>query len=539
VLALCPHGLVAQDFASDVTSRVDALFARFDAADSPGCVVGITRSGELLYERGYGLANLESRASLTAETPVYVASLAKQFLAASVLLAERRGHLSLDDDIRTHVPEMPQYDAPISIRQLIHHTSGIRDMYTLGWLRHLEEVSQPEEEEALSLLTRQAELNFTPGTAVAYTTSNYELLGHILSRATGVPHWEFAQAELFGPLGMNSTELHHGDVHGATGYHGVTAGAVEPVDVDRGRGAYSSLRDLLLWDMNLSESHIGGPDFSRKLVTPGALENGESHQYAFGLVIGEHRGLRTVAHSGAWTGFRSAYLRFPDQAFSVVCLCNTDQVSPGRLASRIADIYLAEEFVEQDPWVPDLTPGELEAFVGTYANFMGRILPVEVREASLAFVGPTRENRLVPVSGTRFRSPSFGDNEYQFSREGPDAPWRFTVFPKIAGFMPSRSMVFQRVELVSPTRAMLETLTGTYESPEAHATFKIELGEEALLLVRDGNLPALPLEPMAADTFVQLDKGITIVFERNERSRVIGFRLEAAGVWALRFTRRD
>ncbi len=537
--ALSASPLIAQEEAAPtLAAEVDALFSSFDTPESPGCVLGIMQGGKFLYQRGYGMASLEDSIPLSPNTTMYIASVVKQFVAASVLLAADQGYLSLDDDIRTYLPEVPEYESPITIRHLIHHTSGLRDIYTLMWLPSMEWAGAPDEQEALSILGRQEDLNFTPGAAWAYTTSNYELLGHIVARATGTSLWAFAEAELFGPLGMTNTQMHHGAPVGATGYRRAEGGGFQPAEVDDRRGAYTTLEDFLTWDRNLYGSAVGGVDFARRLATPGTLANGEEHRYAFGLAIGEYRGLRTVAHGGAFRGFRAAYLRFPDQAFSVVCFCNTE-VWAVRLASRVADIYLKDQFHVDQPGGADLTDEDLASFTGTYVNSAGQLLTLQVTETGLAFVGSRRTNPLVALSRRRFRSPSFGNNEYQFYRAAPDSSWHFKVTPAIAGIMPSRGFVFRAVEPASPTRADLERFVGEYQSHEVPATYMIVLESGKLLLERGRDLSALPLRLTVEDTFSLEGKDVTIEFSRDKTGGVTGFRLDAPGVWNLRFTRAE
>jgi hypothetical protein len=314
-------------------------------------------------------------------------------------------------------------------------------------------------------------------------------------------------------------------------------GEFEPAEIDHRRGAYTTLEDFLLWDRNFYRPAFGGADFVRQLETPGFLKKGEQHGYAFGLKVGEYKGLRTIAHDGAFRGFRAAYLRFPDPEFSVLCFCNTEVFTVG-LASQIADIYLEGQFQVDETQVIELTEEELEGFAGTYSSPTGRVLSLAVREGALALVGPRGTNHLIPLSRTRFRA-SRGGNEVQLYREGPDHPWRWKFILSIAGTMPSRSLAFRPVELASPRAVELEDYVGEYESDEVPAAYTIALEDANLMLERGGDYPRLELRPTAEDTFTPEGKSVTLEFLRDDRGRVTGFGFQGAGIWNLRFRKRE
>lgn len=190
-----------------VTAKVDQLFAQWNESDSPGCALGIVEDGRLIYERGYGMANLDHDIPISPQTVFDIESMSKQFTAMSILLLARQGKLSLDDEIQEYVPELPRYQSPITIRHLIDHTSGIRDYAQLGALAvgmHYENLT---DEDILGLIARQKELNFKPGAESLYSSSGYFLLGLIVKRVSGKSLGEFAAEHIFQPLGMNSTHF--------------------------------------------------------------------------------------------------------------------------------------------------------------------------------------------------------------------------------------------------------------------------------------------------------------------------------------------
>ncbi|MFH1572386.1 MAG: serine hydrolase domain-containing protein, partial [Acidobacteriota bacterium] len=403
-------------------AQVDTIFAEFDKPGSPGCALGVIQEGKLIYARGYGMANLEHSIPITPQTIFDLGSTSKQITAASVVLLAQEGKLELDDDVRKYVPEIPTYGAPVTIRHLVHHTSGLRDYLTLMSLAGVDFDGVTGDEDALGIISRQQGLNFSPGEEHLYCNSGYFLLSVIVQRVSGRTLARFAQERIFDPLGMKHSHYHNDHtliVPGrATGYAPREDGGFR-IDMSgfeqTGDGAVmTSVEDLLLWDQNFYRPRVGGEALVRQLHEVGVLNNGEKMRYAFGLNVDEYRGLKTVSHGGSWAGYRAELLRFPDQNLSVACLCNLASANPGRLARQVAAVFLSASMAAApDPastgdrrpaQAATLTKAELERQVGLYRNPAGG----EVRRITLVdgklFIdtfGPSRE--LVPLDAARFR----------------------------------------------------------------------------------------------------------------------------------------
>jgi CubicO group peptidase (beta-lactamase class C family) len=321
--------------AIDSASRwVDSIFAPYALRTSPGCAVGITRAGSLAFAKGYGMADLEHATPITPETRFYIASLSKQFTAMSVVLLAQAGRLSLDDSLRKWVPEVPSFGTQITLRQLLHHTSGLRDYFTLlavsGWPTD----GPLTEQQFLDLVKRQKNLNFAPGDEFLYSNTGYVLLSIVVKRAAGESLREFAAQRIFRPLGMTHTEFRDDHTRtipqSASGYQSSATGyriSQPEFDVVGDGGVYSTIDDLAKWDANFRTGQVGGKEGVAALEEPGRLNNGQSIPYALGLAIGTFKGLKTYAHSGAYGGYRSTLLRFPKQDLSVITLCNTSNAS--------------------------------------------------------------------------------------------------------------------------------------------------------------------------------------------------------------------
>lgn len=336
---------------NQLNEKVDKLFAQWDKPDSPGCALGVIKDGKFVYKRGYGSANLDYNAPLSPESVFYIASTSKQFTAASILLLVRRGRVSLDDDIRKYFPELPRYEAPITVNHLVHHTSGARDYLELMGMAGRRMDEPFGNEEAVELIARQKGLNFKPGERFLYSNSNYVLMAEIVRRASGKSLREFADDNIFRPLGMTST--HFNDDRTAVVKNRVVSYApigngrfrqfIKTIEAMGDGNLLTTIEDLAKWDQNFYDNKVGGEGFSQQMLTRTKLNNGEEISYAFGLGNEEYKGLKAVAHGGGFMGFRTEMIRFPEQRFTVICLCNVGAANPGALARQVADLYLADQ----------------------------------------------------------------------------------------------------------------------------------------------------------------------------------------------------
>ena len=375
-----------------LTEKVDKLFVSWDKTESPGCALGIIRDGKLIYARGYGMANLEYNIPITPKSIFRIGSTSKQFVAMCMALLEEEGKLSLDDSLRKFLPQMPEYAAEITIRQLILHTSGIRDYLALAEIAGIREDDYFTDAEVVDLLARQNELNFPPGEQHLYSNSGYFLLSQIVKKVTGKSLREYADEKIFQALGM--THTHFQDDHTeivknrASGYAPKKGGgfviSMTTLPMTGDGGVFTSVEDLFLWDQNFYDNKLGnsGQALIEKIQTPGVLNSGKKLNYAFGLDVGTYRGLPMVSHGGSFVGFRADMIRFPEQKFSVICLANLSRFNPSVMARRVADIYLedlyteksaAKKSAEKKPRSKDLsesdfkpTPDELKVYAGKY-----------------------------------------------------------------------------------------------------------------------------------------------------------------------------
>lgn len=348
--------MAQQPLPASVTGRIDAVFARHDRRDVPGCAVGVYQQGAITYAKGYGSANLEYAVPITADTPFISGSVAKQFTAAAIALLVERGRLKLEDDVRTYIPELPDYGPKVTVDHLVHHTSGLRDFWALVDASGMRFDDGYTAGDVIRLAARQTQLNFPPGSEYAYSNTGYVALGVIVQRVTGLSLREFAAKEIFTPLGMTSTHFHDDHTMIVPG----RAAAYSPVgggwrinvwnnDIVGQGGMMTTVADLQKWDENFYTGKVGGRGFLERQLQQGTLANGKVLSYAFGLTVTKYRGLPLVEHGGSSGGYRTVTMRFPSQHTSVVALCNASDIDATALGHSVADVVLESTFTAPAP----------------------------------------------------------------------------------------------------------------------------------------------------------------------------------------------
>lgn len=330
-------------------ARVDSLLTAQYPPSEPGAVVAIVRDGAVVFVAAHGMADLEAKVRTQPETPFNVMSVAKQFTAASIALLVSRGDLSLDDDVRKHIPELPDYGDTIRVRHLLHHSSGLRDVHTLWTLAGGSPEDVRGRTDHLAMITRQRQLNFAPGTTYAYSNSGYILLALIVERVSHKTFPEFTTQNLFAPLNMSRSAFSAPEPTPRSvvlpSYRRDSTGHwVRLVSRDRRTGAsdlVSTVPDLARWVIGLEQSRIGGPGFAASLETRGILANGDTAEYAFGNLIDRHEGFREILHSGGLLGVRCKISRFPQRNLGIV-YCGNGSPAYNDTFYAIANILLLD-----------------------------------------------------------------------------------------------------------------------------------------------------------------------------------------------------
>ncbi len=519
-------------------AAIDKVFEAFHGTHGPGCAVGVSHAGGILVERAYGMADLEHDVANRPTTVFEPGSVSKQFTAAATLLLAQEGRLSLDDDVRRYIPELPEYEAPITVRHLIHHTSGLRDWGSVasieGWPRTTRVHTH---DHMLDIASRQKSLNYRPGEYYSYTNTGYNMQAVLVERVSGMSFAQFTEERLFGPLGMTRTEWRDDFTRvvkdRAVAYVPREGGGwsmLMPFENVHGNGGLlTTVGDLLRWTRNLETGEVGGPAFVEAMHRRGVLNSGRTVAYASGLFIGEYRGVREVRHSGGTAGYRGFLTRFPDQGIAVAVMCNAGSGNAGRLAHQVADLYLGDRASDGEPSldvpVVELAPERLEALAGGYRDARtGAYARLAATEAGLRLEGIA----LSPVGALRFEAP--GGIVLEFEGEPDEGGRRAgTLDSPVAD-----DVRLEPVEEFSPSAEDLAAFVGTYRSEEAEATYTIEVADGQLVVGSRYGWSAR-LGPVYPDAFVS--PGTTYIFGRDGSGRVVEMRLSQGRVWNLRFER--
>jgi CubicO group peptidase (beta-lactamase class C family) len=527
---LAGTALRATQPAPTAAQRVDRIFARWSAT-TPGCAVGAAVKGTPVLTKAYGMADLEHDVASSPDTIFEAGSVSKQFTAAAVLLLVRDGKLTLDDPVRKYLPEVPDYGAPLTIRHMLNHTSGLRDWGSVesvaGWPRTTRAYTH---EHVLDIVSRQRALNFPSGTRWSYSNTGFNLAAILVSRVSGMPFPEFTRTRIFEPLGMSRTSWrddHTRIVKGRAiaysddrdGFH--TEMPFE--DVHGNGGLLTTVGDLLRWNENFETPRVGDAAFVTLQQQPGAFSDGQVHNYAFGLQVGTYKGVREVGHSGSTAGYRAHLVRYPDQRVSVAVLCNVSSGNATQAAHAVADVYLGSAIHPDAGAAPAhaLTAAEADAVAGLYRNAITGAVTRVVREKD--GVRLERGGALVAMSGAKFVTA--GHDTWEFNGGAARATDEF-----------GRVIPYERVPPAAPSDAQLHEYAGVYVSEEAETTFVAAVDGGALVL-RRRPASTLKLTPLYADAFSAPQLG-TVVFRRDAAGRIKEFSVSQDRVWDLRFVRQ-
>lgn len=527
------------------TQRIDKVFERWDRPGTPGCAVGVSQKGQVVYTQGYGMANLEYGVRIRPDTIFESGSVAKQFTAAAIALLVQDGKLSIDDPVRKYVPELPDFGTPILIRHFLNHTSGIRSQWPLMMLAGRPPgLAVHTVDEILEQVSFQKETNFKPGEEFLYNNTAFTLLGVIVQRVSGKSLNDFSQERLFRPLGMTRTQWREDFAKvvedRATGYRASPEGAFRTymsfTNVIGNGGLLTTVGDLLIWNENLDNPRVGGRAWADQLQTRGRLNDGTAIDYAQGLFVDDYRGVREVSHGGSTAGYQTFLARFPDERLSVAVLCNTTGTNPGGYGHQVAEIFLKDRLKP----IPTLT------VVETPDGALGRLAGLYRDRASDALLRLSWDaNRKIlraggqPLVSTAAGVLSSGDGSRTIAIEGVgfEGGWPASGPPArlVDRAGPGKPRVWHYEKPYAPSPAQLAEFAGDYASEELGVvyTFYVE-GDRLKLRFRPAQ--RLTLIPAFTDGFEE--DGTVIRFTRDAAGKVDGLRVYAGRVRHLRFVRR-
>ena len=407
------------------SSQVDELMAQWSKGATPGAAIIVIKDGEVIHKKGYGMADLEARTPITANTVFDTASVSKQFTAMAVMILAERGKLSYSDPLSKYFPEFPAYAQQITIRHLLNHTSGLAD-FTIYWKdgqRLNKDTAKHTPDDVLKFLAERKKPEFPAGDKWLYSNSGYVLLTMIVGKVSGTPFPQFVKENIFAPLGMNDSfvydESKRQAPNRALGYV-LNGGGFKRADdnpnnfvVGDGR-LLSTVEDMAKWDQALNTEKLVKAATLKEAFTSGTLNDGTKFNYGFGWAMGKYLGLPFISHSGGTDGFIAHIARFPAQKFTVVLLSNFEQITASYLlANKIARIYLGDKLL---PPAMISSPKNLKDHAGNYA-FYNIAIKVTVENDALWVTSPGKKAKLIPVGDDEFIvEGSNGETAYEFKR---------------------------------------------------------------------------------------------------------------------------
>ncbi len=489
--------------------QVDEIFAPWDSNDTPGAAVAIIKEGSIIYKKGYGLANLEYDIPIRPSSVFHIASISKQFTVFSILLLEKQGKLSLDDDIRKYIPEVPDFGKTITLRHLASHTSGLRDQWNLlsmaGW--RMDDVITKEH--ILKLVSKQKELNFDPGEEYAYCNTGFTLLAEVVSRISDMSFAEFTNANIFEPLKMNNTLFYddHEKIveNRAYSYYADSTGYKKSVLNYANVGAtslFTTVEDLSLWSMNFSSMKIGDTTMINKMNTPAILNNGETFGGALGQFVGKYKGLNEIQHGGADAGYRSYLTRFPDENFSVIVFSNSAEFSSGTMAHKVVDIYLKDNIEPEVKEVKDEKSTEtisvdsnlLNTYIGDFELRPGFIIKITESNGKLSALATGQSVvTLTPLSTTEFEVVGV-EAKIEFIPNGGE---NIKLFKLHQGGQITEA---PRLKEFDKTSVNLPDFSGDFYSEELSTIYNFTVIDDSLV-AKHSRLSDFKLNPIKKDMF--------------------------------------
>jgi len=548
---------VVEAVARTQEKKADQLFYPYAEAGVPGGVVGVIEDGQLVFSKAYGMANLSHGIPYELTTPTNIGSVSKQFTAMAILLLEKQGKLSLEDDVRKHIPELPDLGEVVTLKNMLNHTNGFREVYNLMPLTGWKGEDILRREEIIELLKRQEELQNSPGESYNYNNSAFIMLAEIVERTSGETFPDWMEDNVFGPLGMSSSLVRADPatvIPGASqGYTYDSTGYKESGDLYASYGAggiYTTPADFARWMDNFSNPVLGGEEVILKLVSLDTLNNGDTMSYALGIGVGEFRGLNSYSHGGADIAHRAFATYFPELNSGVIAMGNNASFNSGAIAYEMAEFSFGDQMEpeengdsaeqageegeeeSEEPSKPIVPDEVMQSYAGRYIlTGLGIVMEFSVEDGVLKMnMEGQPEATLAPLS------------ESEFKYDGADATLKFLTDDqgKVTGAVHSQGGAEYELEAVPPYEPSLEELqacTGRYFSKELDVFYRLEIKDSSLvILIR--NTPEIELSAIKEDVY----KGNVffigeLEFLKDNRDRVKGFNVSNGRTKGIGFER--
>lgn len=554
-LVICYLLGVQNNFSQDQNNirktDIDALFKEYNNSDTPGIAVSVIKDNEVVYQKGFGMANLEYGIPITTKTKFHVASLSKQFTAFLILKLQEEGLLSVNDDIRTYIPELPDYGNTITINHLLTHSSGIRDQWRLlelaGW--RLDDVIKTEQ--IFKLIIKQKELNFLPGDSFGYSNSGFTLLAIIVERLTNMSFAHYAKQTIFDPLQMNDSFFYddHEEIMSNRAYSykkenkrlkksNLNFATVGPT------GLFTTIEDMNKWALNFKNITIGNERIFQSMNQKAQKNDGSVSSYAKGQFVKAHNGFKMIYHSGSDAGYRCYFARFPELGYEFIIFANAAYISAYDEIFKLIDYYLQDKYpkkentsskneefqYEKDIFI-NLSNAELKKFEGTYFNRETKnYTEIKIENDTLYYKGDilSKATKLHPVGKNNFKvvgtnydiSINFKENDYQepiLEFRIPDIMWYWNI----------------KVNKVNSSEYL-----GSYYSDELNTQYDLVEKDNELYLTHQ-KLDDIKISQINEAYFSSNNRNFSNMrFKRNESGKVIEFSVSNESIKNITFSRK-
>ncbi len=526
----------SQTVTTEQENAVQELIKDFDNAETPGGVIWVMRDGKVIFEKSFGMANLTHNIPFTTSTPTNIGSTSKQFTALAIALLEEKGLLSVNDDIRKYIPELPDLGDTVRIRHLLSHTSGYRE-YLNSLMMSGRQLGDPIRlEEIILLVQHQPELQNKPGETHNYNNTGYALLAMTIERVTGEEFPDWMRQNIFLPLGMTHTQVRRNPTEiipgSAQGYRLTEDDSYEEVmDIYASRGAggiYTTLPDLEKWIRNFQNPVVGNPALIEKLQTSFYLNNGDTLKYGYGLTVREMNGLKMVGHGGADIAHRSMLVMFPEVKGAVITQSNNSSFQD-MIAKKTAEIFFADvmDIEEKEEEAAETNPDEFVYDMEKFDDLAGRYALEVAPDFVLEFFR----------DGNKIMSQATGQPAFEIF-PSTDSTFYLKVVEASITFHRNEAGNVEQLTLHQnghhkankihepawkPTAEDIKMYVGKYFSSELEAFYSIALNEDGDLILQHRRINDLPLKAESEDEFTATFPLPNLKFVRNEQNEVIGF----------------
>ena len=534
-----------ENIPKNLEGKIDSIFQKYNNPKTPGIAIGIIKKGDLIFDRGYGIANLEYNIPVSDSTVFTLCSVSKQFTILGIMLLVEKGLISLNDDIRTYVPELPDYGNVITLRHLANNTSGLRSNLQLLGLKGYIADDMINQRTVDEIIFKQRELNFAPGEEYNYSNSGFVLLAKVIEKVSRQSFSSYMKENIFNPLNMDDTFV-------MDNYQKVVKNKASSYEILNNEfvfapsnysyvgasGIYTTLKDFSKWAANFANAKVGNQKIFNEMSTKGILNNGKESFYALGQIVQDYHGLKRIWHSGADAGYRSYIGRFPDQKISIILLSNNASVHAEGEALKVANIFLEPFYDKNDDngkqenqkfHFINLPLKQKEKLTGHYLSKNYEVIRnIEIQNDTLFYIRANQGNRkssLKPINEKRFVLGS--KNNVHVSFEEKDVLKVLVNNKEVETYFKYTPKTYTIKEL--------QEFTGKFYSDELETTYELKI-EGDNLVIWNSRIGSVKINPLKRDTFLGTSWIFnSLFFERNEKKQITGLRVSGQRIKNIYF----